>query len=169
MKNTRRILAGLLVLLVLLGCRTLTSGLPAPAPANPPASAETPSGPALQLPTLTGNWQITMNMSGGIMGMSRQVEVSNNGNVTVTDMRSNKSSSTRLSSADLTALDQLVTGSKYYPADSPSTCADCFVYDLEISSGGQKFQAHVDQVTLPASGLQPLVDLLTQVMNTPAK
>lgn len=163
MKYFRKILAILIALPFLAGC------LPIPARVPAQTAAATPNVPMSQVPALTGDWRLTLSQSGGIVGLSRQVEITSAGDVTLTDLRSNKSSQSHLSAADLDSLIKLVAASRYLPSNEPSTCADCFIYDLQISSGGQNFTAHFDQTNLAGSGLKPLVDFLAPFLIGPVQ
>ncbi|HEY3313388.1 MAG TPA: hypothetical protein VGK00_17230 [Anaerolineales bacterium] len=169
MLKITRILAGSILFLVLLGCRTLTSNFATSTPAALPTAAAEPTGLAMQLPTLTGDWHITVTQSGGIMGMSRKLEISKGGEMAVTDMRTNKKNQANLTAEKQDELAKLVAATQYQPISAPSGCADCFIYDFDISSGGKKFQVQLNQIDLAKSGLQPLVDFLGEYLNGAGK
>lgn len=127
------------------------------------ASTPEPSAPS-------GDWTIKMTQSGGIMGLSRSIEVSSDGNYTVVDERANKTVTGEFTANELLELNELVTTSKYVPATKPDgTCADCFVYDLEIQVNGEKLSIQLNDVSLPNSGLEPLVAYLQGLMETTLK
>ena len=129
------------------------------------ASTSAPATPKDELPTLAGTWTIRMVHSGGIMGLSRSIEVSSEGMYTVTDERAGGTKKGRLSEEELKRLAQLVSSVQYSPPTGPSGCADCFIYDIEISGAGKPFTARADDVTLSASGLEPLVSALGAIMD----
>jgi hypothetical protein len=112
-----------------------------------------------------------MTQSGGIMGLSRSIEVSSDGNYTVVDERANRTVTGELTANELAELNELVVTSNYVPATKPdgSVCADCFVYDLEAQVNGEKLSVRLNDFTLPNSGLEPLVTYLLDLMDTSLK
>ena len=63
----------------------LTAGC---APSNMPEPLKTPTSkpPSTSIPSLDGDWRITMKHSGGIMGLSRSINITSNGKYIVEDM-----------------------------------------------------------------------------------
>jgi hypothetical protein len=170
MRPISKLLAGWLILITLAACSAGGQSLPpgaAPTLTLPPL-ATLPAGttiPVSRMPPLIGNWQLTLNQSGGFVGVSRQVEVLSSGEMTAIDYRSSQSVRTHLSSDDLTVLIRLISATKYNPIQTPATCADCFLYHLEIVSASEKFQVDLNQIDIANTGLQPLVDYLTRFFN----
>lgn len=118
------------------------------------------------LPDLSGEWSITLIQSGGIAGLQRTLTVTSDGQVTALEMRSDRSGSLQLSPGELAALEQLVAASSFVrPTRTDSGCADCFLYDLQIQSPAGSVGFQLDDVTLPDSGLQPLVAYLVDLMD----
>lgn len=148
----------LLVTLLITGCGSFST----PEPFNTPTTK--PSTPG-------GNWTIKMTQSGGIMGLSRSVEVTSDGEYTVVDERTNKTVTGELTANELSELNELVMNSNYVPATKPDGmgCADCFVYDFEIQVNGEKLSVQLNDVSLPKSGLEPMVSYLRDLMDTALK
>lgn len=164
----KRILALLLALLILLGCRARPAATATPlTDVKPLLTATARAG--TPLPQLVSSWKVSMTQSGGIMGMERKVVISSSGEMTLADLRSKKSRQTRLPGASLTTLSGLVASASYTPEVTPSGCADCFIFDLEITSAGQEFQARLDQVSLAGSGLESLVNYLAELLKEPVE
>jgi hypothetical protein len=143
-----------------------------PTPTGDQALSEStvgPKGPNLTegqaLPKLTGTWQISLAQTGGFAGVSRRLEISSNGEMTLTDERSQKQSTVQLSADKFARLKDLVVATQYRPITQPLGCADCFIYDLQIDNGSEKFQVQIDDVNLPNSGLQPLISFLAEMLN----
>lgn len=110
--------------------------------------------------------------SGGIMGLSRSIEISSDGKFTVGDKRTNKTMSGELSAVELSKLKELVSSSQYVSPNKPNgmVCADCFIYDLEIqTSGNKKFAVQLNDISLPDSGLEPLVTYLRELIDKALK
>jgi hypothetical protein len=125
--------------------------------------AETPAAP---LPILENNWTIKMEQSGGIMGLQRSVEVSSDGSYTVTDERADKTFTGKLTDDELIKLQDMVTGMQYTAPTMPGgVCADCFIYDIQIQSDGKGLTVQLDDISLPESGLDPLVTTLRNMMD----
>ena len=148
----------LLVTLLITGCGPASM----PKPLNTPMPEPSASG---------GDWTIQMTQSGGIMGLSRSIEVSSDGKYTVVDERANKTVTGELTANKLSELNELVMTSNYVPATKPdgNGCADCFVYDLEIQVNGEKLSVQLNDISLPNSGLEPLVTYLRGLIDTALK
>lgn len=146
----------------ILGCRVMTGVLPQP------VSTSTAELQTNKLPTLTGSWKITMNHSGGIMGVSRSIEINSDGTYTVSDERTAQIIQGQLSQEELSNLMDTVASSEFISNNEPYGCADCFIYNIKIS-GDTRFSAQVDDVTIEKSGLQPLITKLRNIMDAELK
>ncbi len=123
------------------------------------------------LPVMKGDWMVSMNHSGGIMGLSRSIEVSSEGKYTVIDERGGKKVTKELGSDELDKLQGIVGSSKYITMESPkpSGCADCFIYALSIQGSGEKFNVQLDDISLPDSGMEPLITYLRALIDNALK
>jgi hypothetical protein len=126
----------------------------------------TPSVRDQELPKLTGDWHLRMEQSGGIAGISRTLEISSNGETTITDAQTKKQSVGQLSADQIAQLTELVASSSYKSPLKKTSCADCFIYNLQIDNGGKIFQAQVDELSLRNSGLEPLIGFLGELLNS---
>jgi hypothetical protein len=143
----KRILIIILLTLILPGCGQTTPG---PAP----------------LPTPGGKWTVRMTHSGGIMGIDRTIQVTSAGSATVIDQRTDQKVMLQLENDELFRLDSLVRSARLKPIpDSIPGCADCFIYDIEIQTGSTApFTIQLNDISLPDSGLEPLVTFLRNLM-----
>jgi hypothetical protein len=107
-----------------------------------------------------------MAQTGGIAGVSRTLEISNSGEMTVTNERSNQQNTTQLPPDKFSMLKEVVVSTEYRPISQLMGCADCFIFDLQIDNGSEKFQVQIDQVNLPNSGLEPLIGFLGELLNS---
>jgi hypothetical protein len=154
-----------------MGCRLFSApelpNSPAPEPLNTPTSESIKTN----LPALDGEWTIRMKHSGGIMGLSRSIEISSDGKFTVVDEYAKKTIAGKYSLDELTKIKERVSASEYITESEPKGigCADCFIYDLEIQGNGGNFVAQVNDISLPNSGLKPLVDYLRGLIDTALK
>jgi hypothetical protein len=129
------------------------------------ARAETPAPTATQL-MLEGKWAVKMTHSGGIMGLMRSIEVASDGTYTVTDERANKTFTGKLTDDELKKLQDMITDMQYTAPTMPGgVCADCFIYDIQIQSDGKGLTVQLDDISLPESGLEPLVTTLRNMMD----
>ena len=153
----------LLITLLIAGCRPSST----PEPLNTPTTEAHTS----TLPALDGDWTIKMTHSGGIMGLSRSIEISSDGKFTVVDERANKTVTGELSADELSKINEQVLSAEYIPATKPDGmgCADCFIYDLEIQENGEKFAVQLNDISLPNSGLESLVTHLRGLIDTALK
>jgi hypothetical protein len=152
-----RFIYALLITVFLAGC--------VPAAVIEPSETTEPTKAILPSPENT--WTtIKMIHSGGIMGLSRSIEISSDGTYKVIELRALLTNEGKLSSSELKELKQLISSLEYVPNDKPYGCADCFIYDIEITRGtGKPFSARVDDVTLEDSGLSPLVTALRKIID----
>ena len=135
-----------------------------PTPTGDQVSPKLTEGQAM--PKLAGNWQISLAQTGGFAGVSRRLEISSSGEMTLTDERSQQHSTTQLPANKFAKLKDLVAATEYRPITQPMSCADCFIYDLQIDNGSEKFQVQIEDVNLPNSGLQPLISFLAEMLKT---
>jgi hypothetical protein len=124
----------------------------------------TPTPTEGSLSALEGAWTIKMTQSGGIMGMVRKIEIQSDGSCIVTDERASITNNGQLTEQELAALTARISSTKYSTYTQQHACADCFIYDLEISRNEEWFVAQVDDVSLSESGLEPLVSDLRKIM-----
>jgi len=129
-------IATILIAMALLGCGFFTSMFPTAVPEPSPLPSPLPTNPAKQLPLLNGDWHIDFTQSGGIAGTSRSLEISSSGEMTFTNTRTGEKHVTQLPAEKLAALTDLVAAASFRPASQPSGCADCFIFDLQLASGG---------------------------------
>jgi hypothetical protein len=127
-------------------------------------SDTTPEPVKGSLPALAGSWTINMTHSGGIMGLSRAIEVDSTGIYTVKDDRTEQTFTGQLSEEELVDLINVVKSTTYAPEKAPHGCADCFIYDLQIISDSGRFSAQVDDISIEESGLSDLVMALRGII-----
>lgn len=120
-------------------------------------------------PTLEGEWSVSMTLSGGIAGLMRNIEVSSDASYTVTDERAGNTVAGRLEETQLASLEELVSTLEFNAPKTPSACADCFEYRVEIASGGGKMIVEADDVTLGDSGIGSLIQFLREIMDSALK
>ncbi len=120
-------------------------------------------------PALSDDWSVNMIQTGGIMGMKRSILISSDGAYQVLDQRTQKSATGTLTEAQRAEVKETLTGLKFTAPSLPSACADCFIYNIEIESNGQKMKIQLDDTTLPGSGFEPLVDSLRGLMDNALK
>lgn len=130
------------------------------------AGCAKPSSVTYTPPVLEGNWSVRMTLSGGIAGLLQNIEVKSDGRYIVIDERANNIVEGKLSANELAALEELVSTLEFSAQEIPTGCADCFVYDVEIESGGRKMIVNADDVSLSDSGLGSLVQFLRGIMGS---
>lgn len=173
MRKPVRFVALLFISALLMACNLLFPTLPptptlSPEPGPPdPMPTALPTKQDQSLPKLDGEWLVQLTQSGGIAGISRLIGISSSGEMTISDIRTGEKTASQLAADKLAELNKLVASSSYRPASQPSGCADCFIFTLQITSANGSFQAELDQLALPDSGLQPLVNYLAAMLNNP--
>ena len=149
----------LLIPVVLLACsRAIPAPQPLPSPQPLPTRQQTP-GPVAA-------WTVSMQLSGGFAGLSRSIVISNDGMATARDERSGKTVKKQLTPDEFAQINNLVKSATLNPSSgSPAVCVDCFVYNIQVNSGGGKSTAQFDDISLPNSGMAPLVNYLRDLMS----
>jgi hypothetical protein len=144
----------------------LTAGC---APSNMPEPLNTPTVKPLatSISSLDGNWRIKMKHSGGIMGLSRSIDITSDGTYIVEDERASAPVMRVLNADDLSKLTRQINSLEAVPSDMPdgSGCADCFLYDLEIQRNGEKITIQLNDINLTDSGFEALVTYLQSLIN----
>ncbi len=120
-------------------------------------------------PTLEDDWSIKMTLSGGIAGVMQNIEVQSDGSYAITDASLKETRKGKLTKDELSKLDEMISSLEFNPVESASTCADCFLYQIEIESGGRKMIVKADDMTLGDSGIGELTEFLRGVMDANLK
>lgn len=155
---------------ILLWCVLLFSILLAACGKAAPTQQSLPSPAPLptlqQISSLTGKWTVSMRLSGGIAGLSRSIEISSDGAVVAKDERNGKTAKRQLTSDELTQFADLVKSASFKSQGGGLTgCADCFNYNIEISSNSEKFTTQFDDTNLSDSGMGPVAEYLRKLMS----
>lgn len=144
---------GMMLSLLMLGCASASA---APTSQPTPVSVET-------------GWTIKMTQSGGIMGLKRSIEVNSDGSYTVNNERPSQHVSGTLTKSQLDGLTNLLTTMQFTPAHPAGVCADCFIYEIDIQVNGNQTLIQVDDLSLPDSGMNPLITELRGLMESALK
>ncbi len=166
----------LISIIILVSCNNLPVKPPTPtlqgveilprATSTELTTIETQGNPTQEklLPALTGLWQIRLERSGGIAGIGKLLVISSDGKLLLNDIRTNKTSENQLSEDQTKQLVNLLATVRYRLISTPSICADCFIYDLEITNETEKFQVTLNQLDFGNAGLGSLIDFLTELI-----
>jgi hypothetical protein len=113
------------------------------------------------IPSPVAEWTISLAQSGGFAGVNLLVRVDSDGTITAHNGRSGGEVTLPLSKSDLQEVERLLVGLELKsPNGARSACADCFLYDLEISLNGRTTRWQGDDTTLHESGVEDLIWLL---------
>lgn len=115
-------------------------------------------------PTLEGDWHIRMIQTGGIAGVNHALEVLSDGSYKVYQQAGAEGIQRQLSQTDLANLENLIANLEIRISGPNGVCADCFIYDIEIQSGGRKMTFQLDDISLRDSGASELVMFLSGLM-----
>ncbi len=159
MFKIKLLFVALLISIVLSGCGVAIPILqPLPSPRPLPTSQS--------IPELTGAWTASMQLSGGIAGVSRSIEIASNGMAVAKDDRNGKTMTRQLTSDELTQFVSLINSASLKSMGStPASCVDCFIYNIKTTSNGGSFSAQFDDVNLPDSGMGSVVKYLMDLLN----
>ncbi len=154
MKKT--LLSLLLISLLLAACATPATETPAREAPAKPERTKTPIA-----------WSsIKLTQSGGLAGVSRIITFSQDGRGSAVDERAAKNVEVTLTAEQVAQMDALVQEVVKLPRVAlESTCVDCFVYALEVSSSGKTKIVQLSEAQLAASGFEALVTFLRALMD----
>lgn len=128
-----------------------------------------PPTPAL-LPSPSGNWTVRLVQSGGFVGVQLTIQVSSTGEMQAEDQRAGRQVAKTLPPETVAEVSRLLSQTTIPAAPpQPSACADCFVYDLEVSVPGGTYRIHADDVSVADSGAQALILYLARLRDSVLK
>ena len=127
--------------------------------AAPAAHAGRQAAPGAQ------DWTITFHLSGGFLGVMRTLHVSSTGDLSAEDAKRPGPVTARATPEELTQCASFVANGKPAGPVRPSVCRDCLEYAVEIDAKGRRSSFNVDDTTLKGSEVEPLVKLLTTMLN----
>ena len=110
-------------------------------------------------------WQLTLQLTGGIAGIDRQLELASTGELKVTDRRRGTHAVTQAPPSELAQIASMVADLKSVDAVRPSTCRDCIQYDLTIRLSGRTLVFSVNDVSVVGTPVEPLTKVLTGALN----
>src|SRR5512142_1246459 len=127
-----------------------------PAVVSPPASQASPA-PAQ-------DWTVKLTQSGGFAGVLLTVQVSSDGTLIARNERAGSSVTKSLPPEATAQIASFAAGLAAATSATPrSGCADCFLYRLEVTSGGRSAAIDADDTTLAGSGAAELIQLLQRL------
>ncbi|MFN2119641.1 MAG: hypothetical protein ACK2T0_04570 [Anaerolineales bacterium] len=133
------------------------------------ACRPTPAVPATSTPSsgAQGMWTVELSQTGGLVGVDLDVQVTSEGQLVATNRRSGRTLSSRITEAQSGELDSLYRAaiSAQY-ADRPSTCADCYIYQLTLSSGHESRTIRLDDASMAGTAAEPLITFLIQLRDS---
>jgi hypothetical protein len=113
------------------------------------------------IPSPAENWTIVLKQSGGFAGVSLTVRVESDGAMTATEARGGREVTKPVSHSDMRAVERVLDALILHgQGGERSTCADCFLYELQITNLGGTIEWRGDDTTLDESGAGELVRLL---------
>ncbi len=116
------------------------------------------------LPSPADPWTMTLTQSGGFIGVMLKVEVSSDGQLKAEDHRSGRSVTKTLPPETIARLAALRSALFTVAPHTPTpTCADCFLYDLQVTGSGRSMQIRADDTTLAKSGAAELIGALQEL------
>lgn len=110
-------------------------------------------------------WQLTLQLTGGIAGIDRQLELASTGELKVNDRRRGTHAITQASASELTQISSMVADLKSADAVRRSTCRDCIQYDITVRLSGRTLVFSVNDVSLVGTPVEPLIKVLGDALN----
>lgn len=134
------------------------------------SAGQTPSDQRSDPPS-RAPWSLTLQQSGGFAGLMRTLQVPSSGDASAEDSRRQTRVATKATPEELAALNAFIAQQVPSRQAVSGSCADCFLYELEVDAGGRRSNFRFDDATLMASGIEPtvrtLVAMLTRALTNP--
>jgi hypothetical protein len=137
-------------------------GLVAFACACGPAPTVTPA--ATSSPRPLDAWSVGLIQTGGLVGVDLEVQVMSGGRLLATNRRSGHAASVQLTESQLEDLGRLFRAAdSTQNAQGSSACADCFAYQLTLTSGAKSRSIQLDDVSMTGTAAEPLIEYLARL------
>ncbi|MBI5675431.1 MAG: hypothetical protein HZC48_06340 [Nitrospirae bacterium] len=110
---------------------------------------------------MSENWRIFLELSGGFSGLRRTIELTDTGRMTVIEQKSAKQIVRQIPEKELAEIALLAENVKsLQPSGRLMNCRDCLQYNLIVRMNGQQFSIQLNDLSLPGSGIEPLLSIL---------
>lgn len=144
-----------MTMLLITACHPSGQNPGTPTPAQPPANSTPP-------------WSVSLDISGGIAGQMRNISVDQSGLAILTDKKTASRAEQSLSAQQVQALARLI---ETLPASKSGTrqssqCRDCINYQLTAEFNGVKRRRVVQDIYLPESDAEALIQYLMALTST---
>jgi hypothetical protein len=110
-------------------------------------------------------WRLTLQLTGGLAGIDRQLELASTGELKVTDRRRGIQVITQASASELAQISSMVADLKSVDAGRRSACRDCIEYDLKVRLSGRTLHFTINDVSLAGTPVEPLANVLITALN----
>ena len=115
-----------------------------------------------------GSWNVVLHVSGGFVGLDRELQVASTGALTATDRRRKTTTTSRAGAPRLAELNSLISklsdrsGGR---SDGRTECRDCVHYRVELRTDSRTIIADLDDVNVSGTELEPLIRALNALLN----
>lgn len=116
--------------------------------------------------TLRSEWHISFSVTGGLAGLQRQLELSDEGRLTVVDKALGKEVTAQLPEETMREIRSWVTRVAPARVSTPpiSRCRDCLSYKLEVRRGTERLSFSYDDINLSEAEIAPFIELLSRLL-----
>ena len=109
-------------------------------------------------------WQLTLQLTGGLAGMDRQLDLASTGELKVNDHRRGTQAIAVASASELAQIASMIAELKSVDV-ARGVCRDCIQYDLRIRLSGRSLLFTTNDAGLVGTPLEPLANVLTGMLN----
>jgi hypothetical protein len=103
-------------------------------------------------------------LSGGFAGVQKSLQLTSGGHLVAADERLGKQGQTSLGEDELGPLTRLLEGAcPFIDTGRMPSCADCFVYSIDLNWGSERHRLTFNDVNLAESGFGELIEKLNEV------
>jgi hypothetical protein len=109
-------------------------------------------------------WTLSLEVSGGFVGLDRRLDLASDGAATASDRRRQIVRKLRATDTELKTIGALVATAR--PLDARSKeCRDCFQYELQLLSGRDTIVIRSDDVGLRGTDAEQLITALSRLLD----
>jgi hypothetical protein len=131
------------------------------------AFVQAPAAPSDQGMT-PASWNLVLHVSGGFVGLDRELRVASTGTLIATDRRRKTTATSRASAPRLAELNSLISKLSDRPegrSNGPTECRDCVHYRVELRTDSRTLIADLDDVSVAGTELESLIKALNVLLN----
>ena len=117
------------------------------------------------LPPAVDKWHVTFDLTGGLAGFDRRLELADTGAFTAMDRKRGIQTMSMATPKELAEIVSFLPDLKSAPPARETKCRDCIEYGLAAQIGSQSMLLRFNDLALPGSKAENIINSLTRLLN----